>query len=130
MSRLEQLVEDLRCHCDGEPAGHLPRSRPDCAAPEIKSRPTRRFTVRLNGGVMSRPPAWRTADGTCPACGRRVRVRRVRLVTRDPYRILARRPAVVPHGDCPGSDQVPRETRWVPPQHLTNGPAVELEDDR
>jgi hypothetical protein len=143
-------MDGLLCHCRMNPDGHEPGSVLDCEAPKIAkgSHVSRSGTngveVRPGGGayvaaagasgldkIIDRYAVEESfrrqkldARGTCPDCGKTVRVQRVEVRVTDrpdlhdlhPGVVVAIRPALAAHkvkaGACSGVGKVPAETRY------------------
>jgi hypothetical protein len=114
--------EDILCHCDQTeflPQDGHPLGTPGCAS-EIKAASRTSALCRLDHGSSPiHSSCHGSARGTCPECGKYVRVVKVAFKNSDGKSLFGmNRPGMAPHKvtgrECSGTGQVPTETAFTP----------------
>ena len=124
--------DEILCHCRINPDGHAPGSVLDCEAPKITRGTYARPAVgsAYDSEVKVLRHGALDARGTCSKCGKAgVRVKRVETRAvfpngRQSVDLLNVAPLLVEHKHkgavCPGSGEVPAETRHTPGRELAS----------
>lgn len=115
-------LEGVLCHCDqtdGLPQDGHELGTPGCLSVIRPGRYGDGWCTKNHYGLTNCPKCHGSAQGTCPECGKQLRVVRIEMRDHAGGKVIygAAAPGMAPHKsagqECPGTGRVPTETAFT-----------------
>lgn len=125
-------LETLLCHCEIDDSGHS-LGTPGCSSEIKQGRYNDGWCELDHGSEPLHTKCHGSARGTCPECGKKIKVVRIEMRDHANGRLLygAATPGMAPHKlagkECPGTGRVPTETTFTPGYALREYLAAQVE---